>query len=109
LGQASALIGAALLLLPSLWFSFNGSDLLPTMLLLGEALALLVMGLASRVRIFILSSAALIIVGTVRLLFLSIPQSVPLLLMAFGSLLILLATALILSRRRLQQAWSQWI
>ena len=107
-GQAAALIGAALLLLPTLWLSFNGADLLPTLLLLTEALVLLVLGLLTRLRIFILSSAALIVLGTLRLLFLSISQSVPILLMAFGSLLILLATTLILSRHRLQAAWRSW-
>ncbi len=108
IGQVAALLGAALLLLPHLWLSFSGTDLLPTLLLLAEALILLALGLLTRLRIFILSSAALIVLGTLRLLFLSIPQSVPILLMVFGSLLILLATVLILSRHRLQAAWRRW-
>lgn len=108
LGQRAALLGSALLLLPALWFSFQGADLLPTFVLLIEALLLLVLGLLLRMRIFILSSAALIIVGTLRLLFLSMPPSVPILLLAFGSLLMILATILILTRHRLQAAWSQW-
>lgn len=107
-GQAASLAGAALLLLPSLWLSFNGSDLLPTLILLSEALLLFALGLIIRLRVFILSSAALIVVGTLRVLFLSIPPSVPILLMIFGSLLVLLATALILSRHRLQAAWNRW-
>lgn len=107
-GQLVSLAGAALLLLPALWFSFNGRDLLPTLILLAESLALLALGLITRLRIFILSSAALVVVGTLRLLFLSIPQSVPILLMAFGSLLVLLATGLILARHRLQAAWKRW-
>lgn len=107
-GQAAALLGAALLLLPDLWLSFNGTALLPTLLLLAESLALLILGLLTRLRIFILSSAALIVLGTLRLLFLSIPQSVPVLLIVFGSLLVLLATTLILSRHRLQAAWRRW-
>lgn len=107
-GQIVALAGAALLLLPSLWSSFNGTELLPTLLLLAEALLLLVVGLLTRLRIFILSSAGLLVIGILRLLFLAIQTYVPLLLMAFGALLILLATALILSRHRLQVAWSRW-
>ena len=104
-GQRIALLGSALLLLPALWFSFRGVDLLPTLILLVESLALLLLGLLLRMRIFILSSAALIIAGTLRLLFLSMPPSVPILLLVFGSLLMVLATALILSRHRLQTAW----
>ncbi|HEY0755950.1 MAG TPA: hypothetical protein VGD98_18475 [Ktedonobacteraceae bacterium] len=107
-GQRVALLGSALLLLPALWFSFQGADLTPTLLLLGEALLLLLLGLLLRMRIFILSSAALIIVGTMRLLFISMPPSVPILLLVFGALLMALATVLILSRHRLQTAWSQW-
>jgi hypothetical protein len=108
IGQLVALLGSALLLLPGLWFSFNGSDLLPTLLLLGESLLLLAIGLLTRLRIFILCGAALIVVATLRILFLSMPPSLPILLMVFGSLLIVLATLLILSRHRLQVAWSRW-
>lgn len=107
-GQAVSLAGSALLLLPALWLSFNGGALLPTLVLLAESLVLLALGLIIRLRIFILSSAALVVVGTLRMLFLSVPQSVPLLLMLFGSLLVLLATGLILARHRLQEAWRQW-
>lgn len=108
IGQLVALAGSVLLFLPALWFSFNGANLLPTLILLVEALLLLALGLLLRMRIFILSSAALIIVGTLRLLFLSMPPSVPILLIAFGCLLMLLATALILARHRLQRAWRNW-
>jgi hypothetical protein len=108
LGQMAALLGAALLLLPALWFSLNGADLLPTLILLVESLLLLVVGVIARMRIFILSSAALVVVGTLRILFLSMPPSVPILLLAFGGLLVLFATGLILSRHRLQVAWSSW-
>lgn len=107
-GQLVALLGAALLLLPSLWLSLNGTDLLPAFLLLGEAFFLFILGLLVRLRIFILSSTALIIVGTLRILFLAIPPSVPILLMVFGSLLVLLATVLILARHRLQAVWQRW-
>jgi hypothetical protein len=108
IGQTSALLGAALLLLPALWFSLNGADLLPTFILLMEALLLLATGLIVRMRIFILSSASLIVIGTLRILFLAMPPSVPILLMVFGGLLVLLSTMLILSRHRLQAAWSSW-
>lgn len=108
-GQVVSLVGAALLLLPALWLSFNGDLLLPTLVLLAESLVLLALGLIIRLRIFILSSAALMVVGTLRLLFLSVPQSVPILLMAIGGLLVSLATGLILARHRLQHAWRRWM
>jgi hypothetical protein len=107
-GQLVSLLGAALLLLPALWLSFNGILPLPTLILLTESLVLLALGLIIRLRMFILSSAALVVAGTLRLLFLSVPQSVPILLMVFGSLLVLLATGLILARHRLQHAWRHW-
>ena len=105
-GQVVALSGAILLLLPALWFSFSDSNLLPTLVLIGESLALLLLGIATRVRIFILSSAALLLVGALRALFLSTPPS--LFLMLLGVILVVIATALFLVRRRLKIAWTQW-
>ncbi len=100
------MLGACLLLLPALWFSFNDGNVLPTAILLGESLALLILGMVARVRIFILSSAGLVIVGTLRALFLATPPSLTL--MLTGVTLLLIATALILTRRKLQIAWKQW-
>jgi len=105
-GQSAAALGASLLLLPSLWSSFSGSNLLPTLILVGEALALLALGILTRVRIFILSSAALVVVGTLRALFLSTPPSLALMLL--GGVLLAIATALILARRQLKAVWKQW-
>jgi len=105
-GQTAALLGAFLLLLPALWFSFSDSNLLPTLILVGEAMVLLVLGIITRIRIFILSSAALIIAGTLRALFLSTPPSLGL--MFLGGALLAIATTLILARHKLQVAWSQW-
>jgi hypothetical protein len=107
-GQVAALVGAALLLLPALWFSFSDPNLVPTLILVGESLLLLILGMLTRLRIFILSSAALVVIGTLRILFLSIPPSLPLLLMAFGTVLVVVATALIRARRRIQVAWTRW-
>jgi hypothetical protein len=107
-GQVAALAGAALLLLPALWFSFSDTNLLPTLILVGESLLLLLLGMMTRLRIFILSSAALVVIGTLRILFLSIPPSLPLLLMAFGTVLVIVATGLIRARRRLRVAWTRW-
>jgi hypothetical protein len=107
-GQLLALTGAALLLLPALWLSFNGADMWSTAILLSEALALLALGLLARLRIFILSGAGLIVIGTLRLLFLSVSSEVSILLMVSGSMLVLLATLLILFRHRLQIAWGRW-
>ena len=105
-GQIAAALGASLLLLPSLWFSFSESNLLPTLILMGEALALLALGIVARVRTFALSSAALVVVGSLRALFLSTPPSLALMLL--GIILLAIATALILSRRQLRTAWKQW-
>ena len=106
LGQFAALLGAALLLLPALWFSFSDTNLAPTLVLVGESLALLLLGIATRVRIFLLSSASLLVVGTLRALFLSAPLSLAL--MGLGGILIALATVLFLVRHRLKVAWKQW-
>jgi hypothetical protein len=105
-GQVVALSGAALLLFPALWFSFSESNLTPTLVLIGESLALLLLGIATRLRIFILSSASLLIVGTLRALFLSTPPSVALMLL--GVLMVVIATALFLIRHKLKIAWTQW-
>ena len=106
IGQIAAVLGACLLLLPALWFSFSDVNLVPTEILLGESLALLALGMITRVRIFILSSAGLVIVGTLRALFLATPPSLTL--MLAGITLLLIATALILTRRKLQVVWKQW-
>ncbi len=106
LGQTVAVLGACLLLLPALWFSFNDGNFLPTAILLGESLALLILGMIARVRIFILSSAGLVIAGTLRALFLATPPSLTL--MLTGVTLLVIATALILTRHTLQIAWKQW-
>jgi hypothetical protein len=106
LGQVIALFGALLLLLPALWFSFTDSNLLPTLVLIGESLALLLLGIASRVRIFILSCAALLLVGALRALFVSTSLAVAL--MVLGVMLVVIATALFLVRHRLKIAWTHW-
>jgi hypothetical protein len=105
-GQIVALSGAILLLLPALWFSFGDSNLFPTMVLIGESLALLLFGIVTRIRIFILSSAALLIVGSLRALFLSTPPSLALMLL--GVMLVVIATALFLVRHKLKIAWTEW-
>jgi hypothetical protein len=105
-GHIIALSGAVLLLLPALWFSFNDNNLTPTLVLMSESLALLVLGIATRIRTLILSSAALLIVGSIRALFLSTPPSIALMLL--GVMLVVFATALFLVRHKLKIAWTQW-
>ena len=78
----------------------------PTLILIGRALALLALGIVTRVRIFILSSAALVVVGTLRALFLATPPSLALMLL--GGILLAIATALFLARRQLRTAWNKW-
>jgi hypothetical protein len=106
LGQVVALCGALLLLLPALWFSFSDSNLLPTLILMGVSFALLLLGIAARVRFFVLSSAALLLVGALRALFLSTPPSLALMLL--GVILVVIATVLFMVRHRLKIAWTQW-
>ncbi len=105
-GQVIALSGALMLLLPALWFSFSDSNLLPTLILIVESLALLLLGIATRIRIFILCSASLLMVGALRALFLSTPPSLAL--MVLGVALVVIATALFLVRHRLKIAWTRW-
>ncbi len=105
-GQIVALTGAALLLLPALWFSIGDSNLTPTLVLIAESLALLLLGIATRLRLFILSSAALLVAGTLRALFLSTPPALAL--MVLGVMLVVIATALFLVRHKLKVAWTHW-
>lgn len=105
-GQVVSLLGACLLLLPALWFSFSDNNLVPTLILMGESTVLLLLGIATRIRVFVLSSAALFIVGTLRALFLSAPPSLAL--MALGGTLLAIATGLFLVRHRLRVAWTRW-
>ncbi|HYT34071.1 MAG TPA: hypothetical protein VEL69_03480, partial [Ktedonobacteraceae bacterium] len=109
IGQAVSMLGAALLLLPTLWLSFSSGDgnVLYTLILLGESLVLLVLGLGLRVRILILCGAGLIVVGALHALFLSTP-SIPLALAGLGVILLLVATGLTLARHRLRGAWARW-
>src|SRR6266702_2209381 len=106
-GQAAAIVGAALLLLPTLWLSFNDNNLLPTLILAGEAMALLLLGIGTRLRIFVLSGAGLVIVAILHSLFLQ-AFALPLSLTLLGLILIAIATGLSIARHRLQVAWSRW-
>ncbi len=106
-GQAAAVLGAALLLLPTLWLSFNDNNLLPTLILAGEAMALLLLGIGTRLRIFVLSGAGLVIVAILHSLFLQ-AFALPLSLTLLGLILIAIATGLSIARHRLQLAWSRW-
>ena len=106
-GQAVAAMGAALLLLPTLWLSFNDNNLLPTLILAGEAMALLLLGIGTRIRIFVLSGAGLVVVAILHSLFLQV-FALPLSLTLLGLILIAIATGLSIARHRLQAAWSQW-
>ncbi len=109
-GQICSIIGATLLLLPILWISFSEGNLAPTLVLAGEALGLLLLGIITRIRIFVLSGAALTIVGAMHALFLpslGIPTSLALAIL--GIVLLAIATGLSLTRHRLKLAWSEWV
>ncbi|MBA2395134.1 MAG: hypothetical protein H0V70_20590 [Ktedonobacteraceae bacterium] len=109
-GKICSIVGALLLLLPILWISFSEGNLAPTLILAGEALGLLLLGIVTRIRIFVLSGAALTIVGAMHALFLpslGIPTSLAL--AVLGGTLLAIATGLSLTRRRLRMAWSEWV
>jgi hypothetical protein len=111
IGEVVAVLGAALLLLPTLWLSFTHSEgnLLYTLLLMGEALALLLLGMGAGVRIFVLTGAGLIVVAALHALFLpTLAIPTPLALTILGVTLLGVATGMSLVRRRLRTAWSQW-
>lgn len=111
MAQVAAIVGASLLLLPTLWLSFTNGDanVLYTLLLLGEALILLMLGTAIGVRVFVLTGAGLIIVGALHALFLpSLGIPTYLVLTILGIVALALATALSLFGRRLQTAWQHW-
>jgi hypothetical protein len=108
IGHGLALCGALLLLLPTLWSSFGQGNVLPTLLLSAEALLLLLLGVGVRIRFFVLSGAALFVVGAIRLLFLpalGIPTFLALTLS--GIFLLAVATALLVIRTRLALIWSE--
>ena len=108
IGQLCSILGASLLLLPTLWSSFREPGIPPTLILAGEALVLLLLGITLRTRFFILSGAALVIVSAMHALFLpslGLPPSLALTIM--GVALLALATALSLARHRLQTVWTR--
>ncbi len=110
IGQVASILGAGLLLLPTLWLSFSDDNLPPTLLLVGESLALLFLGMGRRVRIFVLSGASLIIIAAIHALFLpslGIPR--PFALAGLGIILLAIATILSTARHRLQSAWQHWL
>ena len=106
-----AVLGAALLLLPTLWLSFSNGDgnLLYTIVLMGEALLLLLLGIGVKVRSFVLSGTGLIIVGAIHALFLALNGlSGTLTLIIAGVTLLAIATGLSIAGRRLRSAWAKW-
>jgi len=107
-GQLCSILGAGLLLLPTLWSSFSEASIQPTFILAGEALVLLLLGVATRTRFFVLSGVGLVIVSAMHALFLpslGIPPSLALTIM--GVTLLGLATALSLARHHLQVVWTR--
>jgi hypothetical protein len=108
LGQICAFIGAILLLGPTLWLSFDHNSVAISFLLAGESIVLLLLGFITRVRFFVLSATAIIIVATIHLLFLpSLGISTFLALFLVGFFLIILATVLLFIRSRLTAFWSR--
>jgi hypothetical protein len=108
-GQIALMLGSTLLLVPTLWLSFSVAhqELLYTLVLLGEALVLLLLGIGRRTRMLALYGAGLIIVGGLHALFLT-TNSTPLALVGLGLILVLIATGLTLTRHKLQALWTHW-
>lgn len=109
MAQAAAIVGSSLLLLPTLWLSVGEGNFNPTLILASEAMALLVLGIVVRMRVFVLAGAGLVALAGLRALFLQslgIPTSLALAIL--GLTFLVVATALALSRRRLQAAWAKW-
>ncbi len=109
IGQICAVIGATLLLVPSLWLSFSEANLPPTLILAGEALVLLLLGVGTHIRFFVLSGAGLVIIAAMHALFLpslGLPPSLALTIL--GGTLLAIATALSLARHRLRSVWEKW-
>ncbi|GHO96176.1 hypothetical protein KSF_062240 [Reticulibacter mediterranei] len=108
IGQCCSVLGAILLLAPALWLSFSAANLPPTLILAGEALVLLLLGVGLRVRFFVLSGAALVVVAAMHALFLpslGLPPSLALTIL--GGTLLAIATTLSLARRRLRTVWTR--
>jgi hypothetical protein len=108
MGHSLALCGAMLLLLPTIWSSFDHEEVFPTLLLAAESLLLFLLGAGIRIRFFVLSGAALVIVSAIHLLFLpalGIPTFLALTLS--GTVLLALATVLLVIRTRLAAVWSE--
>ncbi len=108
IGQVCSITGAALLLLPSLWFSFSQVNLQPTVILALESLALFIVGVSTHIRFFILSGAALLMVSAMHALFLPSLGIPPFVAMAIlGMTLLLLATVLKLMSARIKVMWRE--
>jgi hypothetical protein len=102
LSGGCAISGAIILLLPTLWSSFSQQNLFPALLLASEALLLCLIGFGMRLRFFVLSGVALVIVSGIRILFLpSLGISSFLALTISGGLLLVSATGLMLIRSHL--------
>ena len=110
-GQAVAVLGTALLLLPTIWLSFSngGDNLLYTLVLLGEALVLLLVGIGVGVRVFVLTAAGLIVVGAIHALFLQTQANFtgPLLII-LGMAVVAIATVLTVFFQSVKLAWKEW-
>ncbi len=101
LGKVTSLVGAGLLLLPTLWLSYSEVNLLPTLILVIEAFVLLLLGLGTHLRIFVLSGFGLLILGILRALFLpSSGLSLPVSLTLVGVLFLVFASFLRVLRQR---------
>lgn len=109
-GYVVSAIGALALLLPSFFLSFGvqgvvggiPGDLLAVFLLLGETLALLLLGIAVRERFFVLGGCALVVVGALRVFFYAITNTSPLAILAMviaGLAILGVAVFLVLRQR----------
>jgi hypothetical protein len=106
--QWCSVIGACLLLGPTLFLSFSQANVQPSLILSGEALALLFVSFLLRNRILLLLGIAVVIVTAIHILFLpslGIPSFLALSLT--GILLLGTATLMLWIRPRLTVLWSE--
>lgn len=106
--QFCAVIGACLLLGPTLFLSFSEANVQPSLILGGEALALLFVSFLLRARVLLLFGIATVIVTAIHILFLpslGIPSFLALSLT--GILLLGSATIMLVIRPRLTVLWSE--
>ncbi|HEX6819986.1 MAG TPA: zinc ribbon domain-containing protein [Ktedonobacterales bacterium] len=108
LSQWASLLGALLLLMPSLYQAFtSGQELLYGLIMILEALVVVLVGVGLRMRVLVLVGAAFVGIGAIRGAMLAISDGAPIAAIIGGAALLLMACATWLSLRNRQEASSR--